>query len=183
MNKPSAFTMFYGHILTVTALGALTFYLGWQWITVDADVGWLCIPTFLATVSSRTAYNKARNYQLWKREWDSMNGGTPGVKLTPAQRRIVGTIAWLAMAWVSIAVVDDPSAQIGVGLFWLVSIGALAITIIRWLLRAATGGALWGGKHVAVRVRLPLPRQSATLEQAYAALPDFCHRLGAADDS
>ncbi len=178
MNKPSAFTMFYGHILTVTALGALTFYLGWQWITVDADVGWLCIPAFLATISSRTAYNKARSYELWKREWDSMNGGgAAGVQLTPTQRRIVGTIAWLAMAWVSIAVVDDPSAQIGVGLFWLASIGVAIITIIRWLLRAATGGAQRGGKNVAVRVCLPVARQSAPLQQAYAAVPEHCRSL------
>jgi len=172
MNKPSAFTMFYGHILTVTALGALTFYLGWQWITVDADVGWLCIPTLIATASSRTAYNKARSYQLWKREWDSMNGGTPGLKLTPAQRRIVGTLAWLAMAWVSVTVADDPSAQVGVGLFWLASLGVAIIALIRWLLCAATGGAQRGGKHIAVRVCLPVARQSAALEQAYQALPE-----------
>ena len=178
MNKPSAFTMFYGHILTVTALGALTFYLGWQWVTVDADVGWLCIPAFLATISSRTAYHKARNYQLWKREWDGMGGSAPGVRLSStASRRIVGGLAWLAMACVTIAVSDDPSAATGVGLFWLASIGALVIAIIRWLLRAATGGAQRGGKHLAVRVCLPVARQSATLEQAYQAMPDHCRGL------
>jgi len=176
MTRPSAWTMFFGHILVSTALGLATLFLGWQWMHGTGS-GMLAFIIFLTTIASRTAYTKARAYQLWKREWDAMGGAAPAIAISgPTARKMVGLLCWLGMAWAALASASDPGMELPVGLFWLASAAMPIIGLHRLFRRAAPRGAA-REKHMTVTVCIRAPSRSNDLSHAYAVLPVYCKGL------
>lgn len=143
------------------------------------------VPIILLAIGffAHSAHERIRKYNAWKSEWDTM-GGQPqppqlrpsdrlsrGLKRNPALRYVLGFAAWALLALMSTASGGGLRA-----LFWLGTIALIVSGIVRYRRRGRDQQPKSTGA-VSVAVCVPLPRQSASATQAFAALPGYCSGL------
>jgi hypothetical protein len=176
MNKPSAFTMLWGHGLVFAGLCLATCWFGYLSFQ-DSGAILPAIVTLAASASSKKANDQRRAYHAWQREWEAM-GGAPTAGLSRrAQQRIGAFIVWGLMASIALYAADDPSSALGVTLFWWASAAIPVVALIRALRRATQHGTDDSQKYKVVTVCLRPSAQSNNLEQAFARLPEYCRHI------
>lgn len=133
----------------------------------------------LAGVTGK-AHSQMRDYQLWRMEWESM-GGEPARQFRlriPGLKYVVGGIAWLFLASGAGELAKQPGNGLAVTLFWLGSlIGALRLVYLLFRHLGVFTAVRPKARAGAVAVCLAPPKQSPTLQEAYAALPPHCREL------
>lgn len=180
MNRPSAFTYFIGNPISLIGVWLLTAVLAYQWYA-NGGPGILPIITGIAAISASNAYQRIDKYRLWKREWEAMNGvATTGTMTgdlmrTTGFRVIVGGAIWCAFAYGALTIGNQPGGQVAAGLFW---IGTL-VMIVGGLYRLVRRNRAPTPKQAAIRdvpvtLCLKPAQQSPNLNQAFAALPEYC---------
>lgn len=178
MTKPNALTMFWGHGLVFAALCLTTCWFGYLSFQ-DSGAILPAIVTLAASASSKKANDKRRAYHAWQREWEAM-GGAPATGLSRRTKQRIGAIVvWALMACVALYASDDPSAALGVTLFWWGSAAVLAIALWRAIRRASAASRPRSprGNDMVVTVSIRSSVRGNDLQHAYAALPEHCRRL------
>lgn len=176
MMKPSPFAMFWGHGLVFAALCLATCWFGYLSFQ-DSGAILPAIVTLAAGASSKKANDQRRAYHTWQREWEAI-GGAPTTGLSRrAKQRVGAVVIWALMACTALSVADDPSAALGVTLFWWASAAIPAVAMASSIRRALPRVKGDSRKQSAVAVCLRIPSRGNDIRQAYAALPEHCGRL------
>ena len=172
MRPPSVLQWLFGNPVCalVLVLGAL--FVGYRWLTGEFTWFAALLAAMVAGYSAR-AYERVASYSAWKREWDMMNGRSPGLRLPRigGLRYVLGIVAWMFLALLAIGSAADPAMRIPVVLFWLATAVMVVVGLYR-LIRGHSGRASTGKGMV--RVCLGTPVQSANVQQALRALPAYC---------
>ncbi|MDH4745874.1 hypothetical protein OMP43_17755 [Sphingomonas sp. CBMAI 2297] len=174
MKRPPASVMFFGHPLVVAAVGCFALWLGYLWWTGAAE-GVGALVALLAATGCARAGERAGKYRQWQREWNAMSGTPRGGVSLGGLRKVAAIVGGLLAGLLALSYLSHPT------LSWAAILTLLGLGIA--VLRAMTGGAKTkaSAKRAAstpsVAQCLRPPGQSTHLNQAYAALPDYCRRM------
>ena len=176
MKSPGAQTWLFGNVVVMGGLCLFFFFVGFRWLVSGEDYSVATIISGITASASYKAHEKLRRYQLWKREWNGMGGKAAwrGPSLGTV-RKLAAVAAWFVGAWGSVAYATESGFAIPVALFWLGTLVMIVAGIVRLFRRGARPPR---SRDVAVTVCLAKPAQSPDVRQAYAAIPDYCRRVG-----
>lgn len=175
MRPPSVLQWLFGNPVSALVLVLGGLFVGYRWLTGEFTWFAALLAAMVAGYSAR-AYERVASYSAWKREWDMMNGRSPGLRLPRigGLRYVLGIVAWMFLALLAIGSVDEPMMRIPVVLFWL----ATTVMVVVGLYRLASGrGGRVSNRDATVAVCTGKPPQSPSLGQAYSALPAYCVRV------
>ena len=178
MNRPSLFTYLIGNPLSLLALWLVTAYLAYQWYGAQVPVIFP-IMTGIAAIAASNAYQRLDKYRLWKREWETMNGGPSShsrasIMRKPGVRIVLGLAIWCAMAYGALTLGNQPGTQVAAGLFWVATLVLIVGSLYRLARRKRATPKQAEIRDVPVTVCLKTPQQSPSLNQAFASLPEYC---------
>lgn len=176
MNRPSFFTYAIGNALSFLAMSIGLVVFGIQFFTTGQG-GVIALVFLIAGSASYKANERIRAYNDWQREWAAMNGETPRQFSLPGLgklRTVVGVIIWIVFAFMALGASGTPGLEIPLAMFWTGT--ALGVGVAIWRLFKRGKPAPRRGAEF-VSHCLNRPGQSASLNQAYNALPDYCRRI------
>jgi hypothetical protein len=177
MKRPGPLVWLFGNPLTVIALVIAAMYFIYQWWSNQGSPVAALI-AFLVAGYSAGASDQILKYQQWKREWDAMEGRAsgPGIaRFYPALRIVFGLSVWCVFAFFALQPSNDPAMHVASGLFWIATLIMIGGGIVRQFRRRKP--AKQTVRDVPVTLCVPVSRNSPTVAQAFAALPDYCHPL------
>jgi hypothetical protein len=175
MKRPGFLTYLFGNPASALALLLAAVYFIYEWWSASGSPA-VAFIAFLAAGYAMGASDKLQKYQSWKREWDAMEGKRPAqsfARFYPALRITVGLAVWCFFAYLALAQDAQPGAQLGPDLFWLATAVIIGTGVFRWF-RRRRGARPAATRDVPVTICIPVPHQSPTSAQAFAALPEYC---------
>jgi len=179
MKRPGPHIYLFGNPVSTFVLAVAAIYLGYEW-WIGAASPVAAIAAVIAAAFASKANERLEAYNTWKREWQVMSGEAPtaGRLLIPyrALRIVLGLTVWSLFAYVALDPGPRQDVQIAAALFWLATALLIAGGIYR-LVKRRSRSRPKPARDVPVTICLPVPRQSAALSQALAALPEYCRSL------
>jgi hypothetical protein len=175
MKRPPPLTMLLGHPFMAWPVWGGIIITGYRTWNGLQDATGLIVFLVIGALCGKAS--QARDAYLgWKHDWEAMNGTTPQQRSQATFLRTVTLIlVWSFFAFVASALMYRDDDRWMAILFWLCSLAYAVVRIAKW--RRVRHSRTRPTKQIAVAVVVRKPAQSATIAQAYAALPDYCRQL------
>jgi len=176
MNRPNFFTYLIGNGLSFVGLSIGLLVFGFQFLTTGQG-GMLALIFLIAGSAAYKANERIRAYNDWQREWNAMDGKAPRQFALPGWgklRVVLGVIVWIVFGFMALGATGTPGLEIPLAMFWAGTALGIAVAIFR-LIKRGKSAPRRGADFVSHC--LARPGQSASLNQAYQSLPDYCRRI------
>lgn len=179
MNRPGPITYLFGNpgiALTALLLALVFTYEGF----VGQASPLIALAAWVGAFYCSRAYERLDKYRLWKLEWDAMDGQPRRAGLlqraarNTALRMIGAGLLWFWMASEALSISNQPGREFAVGLFFIGTLVLIAGGVFR------VGWRVWRSRGRRVARDIPVTlclrpfRQSPSVREAFAALPEFC---------
>ena len=178
MKQPPGYRWVVGQAPVTLAVAGMGCWFIYVW-TQNSEAWPLALIGLAAMAWAAEANAQVARYKAWKRAWDSMApDATLPAKLMVAQRVFLMAAIVLATGWYLAAHQDQPGYA--AALAWLVvGIGLLPVLWLgRMLARRARRRSTERRRKAAPVAICARPVMAVpTLDAAYQALPEHCHRL------
>jgi hypothetical protein len=179
VRQPNLPTRLFGNPASAIALLVAAGFCIYEWWSGQGSGG-LALIAFLAAGYAMAASERLEKYKQWKREWEAMEGNRPAptaARPLTALRAVLALAVWCFFAFLALSQANQPDAQLGVGLFWLAT-AVIVVAGIASLFRKRRNTRTRVVTDIPVTLCVPIPRNSPSAAQAFAALPQYC-RLSA----